>query len=409
MQIAERFINAPLCAVENIVGSLLGKLTGLINSGVQAIMAPLNAILGTVDIAGDIIGFVEDIISFLSCQDQPECPEVTGWSIWNGPTRFTSSSNSNPLSIVNKVKTYASTVQQSVDPENFDFDLDFSDIFEDTCNVGPIFCGPPTVEFYGGGGSGAAGNVIVNAVGDILAVDLTSFGSGYTSAPVVRFVDACGTGRGATGRSIIGPVAGIGTTIGVVQVIIDNNGSGYLQTPNGDRGGDGRVWAYADQTTVKRADGKYDRPYYPGEIINVNPGDEVYSCGRNSVITQGQAYTAPQCSQQILPKQDKYLTSLELDDVTIENPGVNYNCSIDKIKITPDRGAILEYECDSYGSITKVKVVKRGIGFTEEPMIEIETETGYNARFRPVFRVNSIGEVIDPNQVISVIDCVGKV
>jgi len=201
LAIINRFINAPLCAIENMVGALIGKLTGLINSALSAIMAPLNALFGFIDIAGDIIGFVQDLLSFLSCEEEPECPGVREWSIWDGP-------QTTPLpdlgGLVDKIKTFASSTAQIVDPNTFDFNLDFSDIFQDNCNVDAIFCGPPRVEFYGGGGSGASGNAIVSATGDILGVDLTSFGSGYTSAPTVNFIDSCGKGRGARGRGIVG-------------------------------------------------------------------------------------------------------------------------------------------------------------------------------------------------------------
>lgn len=451
LQIAERFINAPLCAIENIVGALLGKLTGLISSGIQAIMAPVNAILGVVDLAGDIVGFIIDVISFLACEETPACPGVTSWSPWDGSAKF--NLGSNIAGIVDKVKTYASTVQQSVDPDNFNFDLDFSDIFQDTCNVGPIFCGPPTVEFYGGGGSGAAGNVIVSATGSILGVDLTSSGSGYTSAPLVKFVDACGKGQGASARSILGTAvigssgsnnsgggannSGSGTGgggannsgggaggsgaggsgaggggaggSGVARVVIEDNGTGYLPTPNGDQGGDGRTFSTADQSIIKREDGTYDRPYNPGEIVPVNTGDTIYSCGNEVVVEQVGNITIPKCPSTKIPNQSQYNIILELEDIVIENPGVNYDCAVDTIKITPDHGAKLRYSCNSFGSLTKVEVIKTGIGFTESPTIEIETKTGFNAKLLPVFRVNSNVELVrDLTEIISVVDCVGK-
>lgn len=418
LQIAERFINTPLCAVENILGSLIGKLTGLISSAIQIALAPVNAIIGAVDIAGDIVDFVTDLISFLQCEETPDCPQITAWSVWEGATKFNVGSDITGL--IDKVKTYASNVQQSIDPDNFNFDFDFGDIFENTCNVGPIFCGPPTVEFYGGGGSGAAGNVIISATGDILGVDLTSFGSGYQSAPAVRFVDSCGIGKGASGRTILGPVTATNssgittTTTGIVKVLIDNPGFGYLPTPNGDRGGDNRVWAKAGQTTVKRNDGIYDRPYNPGETIKINPGDEIYSCGSTRTSVQSETITAPQCETISLPqKEDPFLdngtypVTLELEDIIIDIAGANYNCAKDKIVIIPNNGVEVQYYCDRSGSLTNVKVIKTGIGFTEIPNIFVESETGFNAVLKPVLKVNKDGFGINV-PVISVVDCVGK-
>lgn len=420
LQIAERFINTPLCAVENILGSLIGKLTGLISSAIQLALAPVNALLGALDIAGDIIDFVTDLISFLQCEETPDCPQITAWSVWDGATKFNVGSDITGL--IDKVKSYASNVQQSVDPNNFDFDFDFSDIFQNTCNIGPIFCGPPTVEFYGGGGSGAAGNAIISATGDILGVDLTSFGSGYRSAPAIRFVDSCGIGKGASGRTVLGPVTSTNssgvttTTTGIVKVLIDNPGFGYLPAPNGDRGGDNRVWAKAGQTTVKRNDGTYDRPYNPGETIKINPGDEVYSCGNTRTAVESEIITAPQCETISLPpKEDpslgngKYPVRLELDDIIIENPGANYNCSKDKIVIRPSNGVEVQYFCDRSGSLTNVKVIRTGIGFTEVPDIFVESETGFNAVLKPSFKVNTDGSGFGINvPVVSVVDCVGK-
>ena len=429
LAIVERFINAPLCAIENIIGALLGKLTGLITSAVDAILAPLKAILGVFDIAGDIIGFVVDLLSFLSCDETPECPGVTGWTPWQGATKFNLGSNIKNLT--DKVKQFASNVQQSIDPDNFNFDLDFSDIFQDTCNVGPVFCGPPIVEFYGGGGSGASGNVIVSATGDILGVDIITLGSGYTSAPFVKFVDGCGKGQGAVGRAIINSSGQI------EKVIMDNFGFGYLPSSNGDLGGDGRTWANSNQTIVKRDDGTYDRPYNPGEVFNVNPGDEVYFNGNTNVIRESQTITAPQKlttgtgtggtgtgtggtgtgtggtirGGNPSTSIGQYPVFLELDSIVIDNPGINYDKN-DKIKITPDYGSIVKPRFDSLGSLISVDVIKPGIGFSEIPIIEIETETGYNASLLPVFKVNKIGDSemagIPQSQIISVVDCVGK-
>ena len=60
--------------------------------------------------------------------------------------------------LFNKVQQFASTAQQVTNPNNFNFDLDFSDIFQNSCFTGPIQCGPPSVVFYGGGGQGAKRN-----------------------------------------------------------------------------------------------------------------------------------------------------------------------------------------------------------------------------------------------------------
>jgi hypothetical protein len=61
-------------------------------------------------------------------------------------------------------------------------DIDFSNIADDldifdNCDTNPIQCGPPRPVFWGGSGSGASGNVIVSALGDILGVDIVNSGT----------------------------------------------------------------------------------------------------------------------------------------------------------------------------------------------------------------------------------------
>ena len=407
----DRFINTPLCAVENFVGALVGKLAGLITSAVDTILGPVKAIVGAAfDIADGILNFVTDLLSFLSCEEKPSCAEIKEWSIWEGSE---SVATLDLNAIVEKVQGVASTVTQAIDPNNFDFDLDFTDVFDslDSCNVGPIFCGPPIVEFYGGGGSGATGNAIIGAAGDILGVDIISPGSGYSSSPFVNFKDNCGNGRGASGRVNI-------SNGQVTNVIIDNSGTGYLSTPDGSQGGDGRTWASAGETIVKRSNGTYDTPYTAGSIINLFPGDTVQACGRpEELIFDNRTITAPLC-EDINPvsgpspssSRGDYPVVLEIGDLFISDPGLSYSPN-DRIVISPSNGAIMTPEFDNFGSLAKVNIINSGQGFTEFPNIYIESDTGYNAKIIPIFAIKRVGDekiIITPEQVVNVVDCVGK-
>lgn len=204
-QIIDRFINTPLCAIENFIGALIGKLAGLISGIVKKVLSALSSIIGgAFDIAGEIIGFVKGLLGLFTCDPEASCPDIKEWSIWDGATTASSLDLGNIEGIFDKASALGSQIGDLVDIDNYNFDLDFSDVFEDTCNVGPLFCGPPTIEFFGGGGSGAAGNVIVSALGEILGVDITSSGSGYTSKPSMKISDACGNGDGAVGYPRLG-------------------------------------------------------------------------------------------------------------------------------------------------------------------------------------------------------------
>tara|TARA_X000000368_G_scaffold198211_1_gene156473 strand:- start:134 stop:742 length:609 start_codon:yes stop_codon:yes gene_type:complete len=202
---------------------------------------------------------------------------------------------------------------------------------------------------------------------------------------------------------------------------MDDTGTGYLPSPDGSQGGDGRTWADKDRTTVRRSDNTYDPPYKPGTVITVCPGDEVTYPGGNSVIITGdecQDVTAPPLDDVTksapLPSTGTgdYPIVLELDSINITNPGFGYDCSKDKVIMQPSHGCEFKLMCDSLGSIIGVDVVKGCIGFNEDPDIYIQSDTGYNAKMMPVFKVNRVeGEqqLVSSGEIIQVVDCVGKV
>ena len=420
-QIMDRFITTPLCAVENFIGSLLGKITGLIDSAIDSVMGPIKGLLAGMGVASsavdDVMGFATDALSLLSCDEDPRCSEVKEWNPINGPEI---SATLDLFSIVNKAKQAAGLVQNAVEGvanigdtlSGIAKNADFSDAFTDTCNVGPVFCGPPTVEFVGGGGSGAKGNAIVSALTTVLGVDIITPGGDYIGPPRVKFIDACNKGKGATGRAVVEDGK-------VVRVIMDDSGIDYIPNFDGSQGGDGNVWAEADETTVLRADGTYDTPYKPGTVIEVCPGDEVTSPGGQVDVISGTEcinVTArppvekPQGGS--FPSLDTgdYPVVLEIDEINILDTGFGYDPN-DRIVV--GNGAELKLKTDGLGSVTGVDVVNGGIGFIEDPDIYIESDSGYNAKLMPVFKVNRVGEDLTPElvsagEVVQVIDCVGK-
>ena len=501
-QVTDKFINTPPCASENFLGSLLGKISGLIDSAISSVMAPIKSLLAGMGAAtsaiDDVMGFATDALSFLTCEEDPRCSEVKEWNSISGAEK---SATLDLFSIVNKAKEAASLVQNAVEGvtnigsalSDIAKNADFSDALKPGCNTGPVNCGPPIVEFIGGGGSGAKGNVIVSALTTVMGVDIITPGGNYIGAPRLKFSDPCNKGKGATGRAVIGsvpditdtftadivagtnqltnvsdvskltsstsirlidggtvrldggstvtsiesntvtisnPFGGTGsttgarfsiangkTTMGITQIIMDDTGIDYLPAPDGSQGGDGRTWADADETTIRRADGTYDTPYKPGTVIPVSIGDEVTNPGGGvDLITETGTITAR-------PPVDKskggpfpslgsgdYPVVLEIEDINVLDPGFGYDPN-DKVVV--GNGAELKIEVDSLGSLTKVDVLNGGIGFTEDPDIYIDSNSGYNAKLMPVFKVNRVGEDIAPEAVstgavLSVIDCVGK-
>ena len=422
-QILDRFVTTPLCAVENFLGSLLGKISGIIDSALGAIMQPLKSLLAgmgaATDALDDVMGFASDALSLLTCDVDPNCSQTETWNPLDGAKP---GATLDLDSIFDKAKSAADSVKGALDGvanigdaiSGIADSADFSDVFQDSCNVGPVFCGPPIVEFIGGGGSGATGNVIVSSISTILGVDIITPGGGYIGAPRIRFIDSCDKGRGANARAIVSGGQ-------VVQVVMDDSGTGYLPAPDGSQGGDGRTWANPDDTVVLRDDDTYDYPpYKPGTVIKLNPGDTYTSPGGSPVtVTEPETITTQPRTDDTTKGKDpstntgKYPVVLEMEDINIIEPGFGYDCSKDKVVMEPANGCEFRLKCDPVGSITKVDVVKGCVGFTEDPKIYIESDSGYNCKLMPVFKVNRIGKDTSPKLIsaggtIQVIDCVGK-
>jgi len=106
------------------------------------------------------------------------------------------------------------------------------------------------------------------------------------------------------------------------------------------------------------------------------------------------------------PAGTGYPVTLRLKEVIVEDPGINYNCGVDKLRIVPDNGAQLDYVCDPFGKIKSITILNPGLGFTEYPDISLPSDTGVNARFRPQFEVVR-DPIAAPRKLIQVTDLVG--
>ena len=392
-----QILNPVICIVENFIGGILGKIVSLINSALQLILQPLNAVLGIIDIAQDILSIVEDILTTLSCDEKPSCSKIQEWSVWDGAESIFIQDSSSLTNVFNKIKSFTSSVQSSIDFD--DLDLNFDDVFQNDCNTGLVACGPPQIQFLGGGGSGASGNPIVNTLGQIIGVDITNFGSNYSSAPIVKFVDQCGKGSGAIGRAILGtvsigstpsPIAGIvttnpsnagigttntnnttttttttnnsntsNTTTGVINVIIEDPGQRYLPTPDGSFGGNGLT-----------------------------------------IIEKPESYS-PNLT-------NEYSVVMKLCEIIIDNGGFGYT-EMDQIIISPSNGSSARPYFTEFGSVYKIDIISKGEGFTELPSVTIRSQTGYNVKLIPRLCAEKIVEpTISFDKVLNVVDCPGK-
>ena len=116
----------------------------------------------------------------------------------------------------------------------------------------------------------------------------------------------------------------------------------------------------------------------------------------------GSGYLPPKSS---VPQ---YPAILQLSDVLVANPGINYDCGVDEIVIEPANGTQLSYVCEPFGKISGVKILKAG-NFIDLPTIRMKTKTGVNAAFTPVFDVVRDPVPVEPviSDIVQVFDLVG--
>lgn len=383
IELVNRYVNVPLCAIENFLKTLLSNVFGMISSALSGIANILRGIISNVaGFINQVLGFAATILKLFECELNEKDSGVKEWHILDGANTQNAKLTLDIEGIINNAKSLANNFKNIIDPNTLNINanlLNFSNIFASlTCNAGPLPCGPPTIQFLGGGGQGTRGNAIISAVGEIIGVDIITPGNNYTSVPTVSFIDACGKGYAATGIAILGKVPTVvlkavgptsdgsyvlvwrsqnavtattnfgatslngntkvnpattttyrivvsdssgltaeasvtitpgvstigdgdsnegatGETItfenfviedvidqGVIAVVIENSGFGYIPQPDGSLGGDGRVWSESDETIVRRYDPINGDGF--GGIIGVDSGAGISTSGSDGVV-----------------------------------------------------------------------------------------------------------------------------
>jgi len=269
----DKVINVPMCFVEKFAGGVLGALSGIVDGLFSGIGDAISGVVGIadagLDLAGDIIGLIDDIFSFLNCDDRPECSEINEWNIRNGAGPLESG---DITAVIDRAKDLAvQTKQVGLDALNNaeDFvDFDPQSLFGglEECNTDPFKCGSPELQLFGDGGAGAAGNLVIGAAGDIIGVDMISFGAGYGQNTRARAYDKCGKGKGA----VLKPV------FGSVPLDDDDSPSGLIGTGVGGAGGNPDIRFGPFAPNLYPFPGASDRaiatsPYNPGGQVYDSP------------------------------------------------------------------------------------------------------------------------------------------
>ena len=294
----KKAVNAPPCMADNMVGAMIGQVANSVQNTVSGILGGLDGLLdfpspfeslgglGGGAGGGEALNVIEDIVSLLDCDEKSNCPEVTELSLWDGGTVTPDTGLSDLQKIAKGFSDKFNDFKMlEFSPPVIAFDQLFG---AGGCNSGPVACGPPTVKFFGGKGSGAAGNLIVGILGEIISYDPVEFGINYDADVNAVVIDTCGKGQGGVVEPVIGeytdPDGNI--QIGVLNINVIQAGTGYLGIPDGSTGGDGEVWANPDDTSITHADGELEIPTPPGNVVTVVAGDTVLLPPGTEVTTE---------------------------------------------------------------------------------------------------------------------------
>ena len=354
-ELVGKFLNAPLCAAEQFLGTLLGDIMGSINGVIGPILSSLTAVLG------GALGSVNSLINkalagvgllhkFIACNEF-KCPLPSRFDNKLGPKQ-------NDVDRIDKITKTMSSLSDGLGGTNLPSVFEKPEGDPSTvaalvgeCETNVLRCGPPIIEIFGGSGVDGAANAVVSEIGEIIGADIVNRGLGYQEkAPYVTFRDACGDGNSARGKAIINPDDG-----GIDKILIESPGYGYNNSFNRVI----TIYGELETDTVS-------------ELANTN----------SSSVTG------------------------QIDEVVVARPGFGYNPTDTLEAGNADLEPVI-----LGGRIVAVKVNNSGNGFTSIPEIEINSETGIGADLRSVLKfvpVSEVSEALDPTQVIEVVDCVEK-
>ena len=202
----QRAINVPQCFLNNFVANFLAAaralIAGIAGALQNSIGALADAAMGAVDLVSDILSLVDNIFNFLACETDVEESTVTEWSILGGQSTLGLGDIQGILDRANGLASNITSIPGNIaDAFSAAGDIDFSSMFNDSnCNTDARDCGPPVIEIFSATGSRALANAVIGDLGEIIGVDMLSFGIGYdeNTRAVVR--SDCGNGNGAVLR-----------------------------------------------------------------------------------------------------------------------------------------------------------------------------------------------------------------
>ena len=379
-------LDVPLCGIENFLSDMFGQINNILDTQLGSMFDQLNAIQGG-GIAlpsktfSKALKYANFITNALEC-DAQNCPPNTTYSTKGGLSLAGDDDLSN---IIGKMG-----ISSLLDPllDSLDGAIPAVPSRPD-CDTNVLKCGPPRVDFIGGGGQGATGSAIVNVLGQVIGVAINEPGSGYVGPPLLSFFDSCENGFGAGGYVRIkdGSVVDAVITSGgqeylpnTTETDIDGNVKQIIPDPNANYDGEiSYVTSLSDVIVQNTGFG-----YSDGDTLTVDGGSIGSGVGAGTGVGAGVG----------LGVGDG--TGVGVGDGTVQNPGQ----------------AQVELNIQD-GLIVGANVVNEGFGFTSIPDLTINSDTGVLAKLTPVLKFTRIDDAsqlaqVSQDAVVTVISCIEK-
>jgi len=231
-------VNIPLCAAEQFMGGLMAGLTDMIQKAIGPSLSSLAAFTGKTmpsfqKLMTDSLTKINAAQKLFECTGG-ECKENNDFILNGGPDpknvmkvsgildKFTTLSGSGLPNLLDDIVGLsfpnAGLIGDAVGSASGGNPLAG---LVGGCNVSSKTCSAPRVEIFGGGGTGAVADAVINEIGEVIGVRMQDIGIGYKEKPFVSIIDDCDNGRGATADVKI-------ENGGIVDIVITNTGSNYL-------------------------------------------------------------------------------------------------------------------------------------------------------------------------------------
>ncbi len=363
-----KVVNAPFCSAQQYTNALVNNLAANIDKAITPLLDGINEVLGEVtSVVGSVFQALDFILGFqsMTCM-KPNCPEIKEFkaSPWGGPSKKQVDDFNNFIAPLNNLPS-ADDVLADIDAyiggiEIFD-GKKLGDAPTDPnitrCITDPFRCGPPTIELFGGGGIGAAAEVVVDNIGTVIGANLISGGRGYTRPPFVTVNDSCGNSY-LNGYSNIDDNPD-SPTFGEVTDII------FTTTP-----------------TVPPSDGSTETDPTGG---TTGPGNTIDNTGGPS--PSGGVVDDPNLFG------SDYVVCLE--GFRVVSMGIGYTTN-DIFEIDPDIPNLsVAIKLTEVGQVIDVQLAERICGLTSYPDPDINSETGNGCIIEPILSFIKINEFED--------------